>query len=185
MTLQGFETINIDNCPKLRTVTITEYDNHSNVQIYPKSISVTNCTHGQLCTKDNTEATVDNTVDLRNSTHLQSVCFQGSANIKYVILPSNVTATNSCFYNVTGLQTIDATSLYIGPYTFYNCFNYKGLNKSGGYTGLKVSSGTTSLNNAFQRSGVDLKFVANFFKQAIPKDNNVTNVSQMFYANKR
>jgi hypothetical protein len=36
------------------------------------------------------------------------------------------------------------------------------------------------LNNAFQRSGVDLKFVANFFKQAIPKDNNVTNVSQMF-----
>ena len=180
ITLQGFETINIDNCPKLRTVTITEYDNHSNVQIYPKSISVTNCTHGQLCIKDNTEATVDNTVDLRNSTHLQSVRFQGSTNIKYVILPPNVTAANSCFYNVTGLQTIDATSLYIGPYTFYNCFNYKGLNKSGGYTGLKVSSGTTSLNNAFQRSGVDLKFVANFFKQAIPKDNNVTNVSQMF-----
>lgn len=180
ITLQGFETINIDNCPKLRTVTITEYDNHSNVQIYPKSISVTNCTHGQLCIKDNTEATVDNTVDLRNSTHLQSVCFQGSTNIKYVILPPNVTAANSCFYNVTGLQTIDATSLYIGPYTFYNCFNYKGLNKSGGYTGLKVSSGTTSLNNAFQRSGVDLKFVANFFKQAIPQDNNVTNVSQMF-----
>lgn len=180
ITLQGFETININNCPKLRTVTITEYDNHSNVQIYPKSISITNCIHGQLCIKDNTEATVDNTVDLRNSTHLQSVCFQGSTNIKYVILPPNVTAANSCFYNVTGLQTIDATSLYIGPYTFYNCFDYKGLNKSGGYTGLKVSSGTTSLNNAFQRSGVDLKFVANFFKQAIPKDNNVTNVSQMF-----
>lgn len=180
ITLQGFETININNCPKLRTVTITEYDNHSNVQIYPKSISVTNCIHGQLCIKDNTEATVDNTVDLRNSTHLQSVCFQGSTNIKYVILPPNVTAANLCFYNVAGLQTIDATSLYIGPYTFYGCFNYKGLNKSGGYTGLKVSSGTTSLNNAFQGSGVDLKFVANFFKQAIPKDNNVTNVSQMF-----
>lgn len=180
ITLQGFEIININNCPKLRTVTITEYDNHSNVQIYPKSISVTNCAHSKLCIKDNTSATVDNTVDLHNSTHLQSVCFQGSTNIKYVILPPNVTATNSCFYNVTGLQTIDATSLYIGPYTFFNCFNYKGLNKSGGYTGLKVSSGTTSLNNAFQRSGVDLKFVANFFKQAIPKDNNVTNVSQMF-----
>ena len=180
VTLQGFETINISNCPKLRTVTITEYDNHSNVQIYPKSISVINCAHGQLCIKDSTGATIDNTVDLRNSTHLQSVCFQSSPNIKYVMLPSNVTAANSCFYNVTGLQTIDATSLYIGPYTFYNCFNYKGLNKSGGYTGLKVSSGTTSLNNAFQRSGVDLKFVANFFKQAIPKDNNVTNVSQMF-----
>ena len=180
VTLQGFETINISNCPKLRTVTITEYDNHSNVQIYPKSISVINCAHGQLCIKDSTGATIDNTVDLRNSTHLQSVCFQSSPNIKYVMLPSNVTAANSCFYNVTGLQTIDATSLYIGPYTFYNCFNYNGLNKSGGYTGLKVSSGTTSLNNAFQRSGVDLKFVANFFKQAIPKDNNVTNVSQMF-----
>lgn len=184
ITLQGFETININNCPKLRTVTITEYDNHSNVQIYPKSISVTNCTHGQLCIKDNTNVTVDNTVDLRNSTHLQSVCFQGSTNIKYVILLPNVTAANKCFYNVTGLQTIDATSLYIGPYTFYNCFNYKGLNKSGGYTGLKVSSGTTSLNNAFQGSGVDLKFVANFFKQAIPKDNNVTNVSQMFMRTK-
>lgn len=180
ITLQGFETININNCPKLRTVTITEYDNHSNVQIYPKSISVTNCAHSKLCIKDNTSATVDNTVDLHNSTHLQSVCFQGSTNIKYVILPPNVTATNSCFYNVTGLQTIDAKSLYIGPHTFHNCFNYKGLNKSGEYTGLAVNSNTTSLNNAFERSGVDIKFVANFFANAIPKNNNVTNVSQMF-----
>lgn len=180
ITLQGFETININNCPKLRTVTITEYDNHSNVQIYPKSISVTNCAHSKLCIKDNTNATVDNTVDLRNSTHLQSVCFQGSTNIKYVILPSSVTAANSCFYNVTRLQTIDATSLYIGPHTFHNCFNYKGLNKSGGYTGLAVNPNTTSLNNAFESSSVDIKFVANFFAHAIPKNNNVTNVSQMF-----
>jgi hypothetical protein len=45
---------------------------------------------------------------------------------------------------------------------------------------LAVSPNTTSLNNAFQRSGVDLKFVANFFKHAIPENNNVTNVSQMF-----
>lgn len=184
ITLQGFETININNCPKLRTVTITEYDNHSNVRIYPKSISVTNCVHSQLCIKDNTGDTVDNTVDLRNSTHLQSVCFQGSTNIKYVILPSNVTAANSCFYNVTGLQTIDATSLYIGPRTFCNCFNYKGLNKSGEYTGLAVNSNTTSLNNAFEGSGVDIKFVANFFAHAIPKNNNVTNVSQMFMRTK-
>lgn len=180
ITLQGFETININNCPKLRTVTITEYDNHSNVQIYPKSISVTNCAHSKLCIKDNTSATVDNTVDLHNSTHLQSVCFQGSTNIKYVILPPNVTAANSCFYNVTGLQTIDATSLYIGPNTFYKCFNYKGLNKSGEYTGLAVNSNTTSLNSAFESSGVDIKFVANFFAHAIPENNNVTNVSQMF-----
>lgn len=184
ITLQGFETININNCPKLRTVTITEYDNHSNVQIYPKSISVTNCAHSKLCIKDNTGATVDNTVDLRNSTHLQSVCFQGSTNIKYVILPSNVTAANRCFYNVTGLQTIDATSLYIGPHTFHNCFNYKGLNKSGEYTGLAVNSNTTSLNNAFESSGVDIKFVANFFANAIPENNNVTNVSQMFMGTK-
>ena len=184
ITLQGFETININNCPKLRTVTITEYDNHSNVQIYPKSISVTNCAHSKLCIKDNTSATVDNTVDLHNSTHLQSVCFQGSTNIKYVILPPNVTATNSCFYNVTGLQTIDATSLYIGPHTFRNCFNYKGLNKSGEYTGLAVNSNTTSLNNAFESSGVDIKFVANFFAHAIPENNNVTNVSQMFMRTK-
>lgn len=162
ITLQGFETININNCPKLRTITITEYDNHSNVQIYPNSISVTNCTHSQLCIKDNTGVTVDNTVDLRNSTHLQSVCFQGSTNIKHVILPPNVTATNSCFYNVTGLQTIDAESLYIGSYTFYNCFNYKGLNKSGGYTGLAVNPSTTSLNNAFERSGVDLDLYQTF-----------------------
>lgn len=184
ITLQGFETININNCPKLRTVTITEYDNHSNVQIYPKGISVTNCAHSQLCIKDNTSAAVDNTVDLRNSTHLQSVCFQGSTNIKYVILPPNVTAANSCFYNVTGLQTIDATSLYIGPYTFYNCFNYKGLNKSGEYTGLAVNPNTTSLNNAFERSGIDLNFVANFFAHAIPESNNITDTSLMFARSK-
>ena len=180
ITLQGFETINISNCPKLRTVTITEYDNHSNVQIYAKNISVTNCTHGQLCIKDNTDVTVDNTIDLRNSTHLQNVCFQNSTNIQHVILPPNVTATNRCFSNVTGLQTIDATSLYIEPYTFYNCFNYKGLNSSEDYTGLSVKSNTTSLNSAFERSGVDLEFVANFFAHAIPRENNITNTSSMF-----
>lgn len=180
ITLQGFETINIRNCPKLRTVTITKYDNHSNVQIYPKNITVSGCTHRQLCIKDNTGATVDNTVDLRNSTHLQNVCFLDSTNIKHVILPSNVTASNHCFQNVTGLQTVDATSLYIEPYTFYNCFNYRGLNQSGDYTGLSVKSDTTALNRAFEKSGVDLDFVANFFTHAIPKDNNITNTSLMF-----
>lgn len=180
ITLQGFETININNCPKLRTVTITEYDNHSNVQIYPKSISVTNCIHGQLCIKDNTGATVNNTVDLHNSTHLQNVCFQNSTNIKHVILPPNISAINHCFENVTGLQTVDATPLYIGPYTFYNCFNYHGLDQSGNYTQLSVKPDTTSLNSAFKRSGVDLGFVANFFAHSIPKDNNITNTSLMF-----
>ena len=180
ITLQGFETININNCPKLRTVTITEYDNHSNVQIYPKSISVTNCIHGQLCIKDNTGATVNNTVDLHNSTHLQNVCFQNSTNIKHVILPPNISAINHCFENVTGLQTVDATPLYIGPYTFYNCFNYHGLDQSGDYTQLSVKPDTTSLNSAFERSGVDLEFVANFFAHSIPKDNNITNTSLMF-----
>nr|UVX53696.1 MAG: hypothetical protein [Bacteriophage sp.] len=45
---------------------------------------------------------------------------------------------------------------------------------------MAVNSNTTSLNNAFESSGVDIKFVANFFANAIPKNNNVTNVSQMF-----
>lgn len=180
ITLQGFETININNCPKLRTVTITEYDNHSNVQIYPKSIYVTNCIHGQLCIKDNTGATVNNTVDLHNSTHLQNVCFQNSTNIKHVILPPNISAINSCFQNVTGLQTVDATHLYIGPYTFYNCFNYHGLDQSGNYTQLSVKPDTTSLNGTFARSGVDLDFVANFFAHVIPENNNITNTSLMF-----
>lgn len=180
ITLQGFETININNCPKLRTVTITEYDNHSNVQIYPKSISVTNCIHGQLCIKDNTGATVNNTVDLHNSTHLQNVCFQNSTNIKHVILPPNISAINHCFMNVTGLQTVDATHLYIGPYTFHNCFNYHGLDQSGDYTELSVKPDTTSLNSTFESCGVDLEFVANFFAHAIPKDNNITDTSLMF-----
>mgnify|MGYP006981231422 FL=1 len=45
---------------------------------------------------------------------------------------------------------------------------------------MAVNPNTTSLNNAFDRSGVDIKFVANFFAHAIPENNNVTNVSQMF-----
>ena len=45
---------------------------------------------------------------------------------------------------------------------------------------MAVNPNTTSLNNAFENSGVDIKFVANFFAHAIPENNNVTNVSQMF-----
>ncbi|UVX69883.1 MAG: hypothetical protein [Bacteriophage sp.] len=49
---------------------------------------------------------------------------------------------------------------------------------------MAVNSNTTSLNNAFENSGVDIKFVANFFAHAIPENNNVTNVSQMFMKTK-
>jgi hypothetical protein len=49
---------------------------------------------------------------------------------------------------------------------------------------LAVNPNTTSLNNAFERSGIDLNFVANFFANAIPENNNVTNVSQMFMRSK-
>jgi hypothetical protein len=51
---------------------------------------------------------------------------------------------------------------------------------------LAVNSNTTSLNNAFKDSGVDIKFVANFFAHAIPENNNITDTSLMFaYSNVR
>ncbi len=76
-------------------------------------------------------------------------------------------------------------SLYIKNYTFYNCFNYKGLNSSGGYTGLTVNSNTTALNNAFERSGVDLNFVSKLFCTCYYQaDNNITNTSLMFARSK-
>ena len=58
------------------------------------------------------------------------------------------------------------------------------MNSSGGYTELTVNSNTTALNSAFERSGVDLNFVSNFFAHAIPADNNITNTSSMFARSK-
>nr|DAQ60478.1 MAG TPA: hypothetical protein [Bacteriophage sp.] len=49
---------------------------------------------------------------------------------------------------------------------------------------MAVNPNTTSLNNAFERSGIDLNFVANFFAHAIPESNNITDTSLMFARSK-
>lgn len=180
VTLQGFETIRINNCPKLKTVTIQPYDNHVDKQIYTRSISITNCTDNQLCIKDSNGEAKPNTINLVNSTHLENIDFNGDVYIRNVYLPSNITAIHDCFRGITNLETIDAESLYINYNAFYDCTNFRGLNSNGGFADLKVNQNTQNLASAFYNTSVDINFVSNFYKTAIPSNNSVTDIHSMF-----
>ena len=82
ITLSGFETVNINNCPKLKKVIF----NIGSIAV--KDITINNCISVNVITS-NTEET--GLVDLTTLTSLQYLDLQNCSSITSVKLPANVT----------------------------------------------------------------------------------------------
>ena len=82
ITLSGFETVNINNCPKLKKVIF----NIGSIAV--KDITINNCSSVNVITS-NTEET--GLVDLTTLTSLQYLDLQNCSSITSVKLPANVT----------------------------------------------------------------------------------------------
>lgn len=170
--LSGFESIRISNCPNLKNVTLSEYND-----IKIKHVYITSCSNNNLkiSTKDNTENGV---IDLSNLTQLYDINFSGDTGINKVILPNNIRTSNGCFSGLAQLQYVDCDDLYLGTQTFLNCKKYEGRKSNGQYTGFKISG--SNISYAFYNTNVDFEFVKHFYNDVVSSTNNITNISYLF-----
>lgn len=181
ITLSGFETVVIDNCPKLKKVVFNISD------IATKSVQVSNCIDTSLLITSTTTET-PGVVDLTQLSGLSQLNLYNSYGIKEVYLPDNVILSHNAFYNLYNLTSLDGNNIQIvGRAVFNQCNQYNMRTKEGGYTDLHVSSSNTDISSLFRRqipvSNITIDDVKHFIETAIPSDNNITNISNLFYNN--
>lgn len=181
--LQGFSSINISNCPKLRKIVI----NDTNV-LKIQSLSITNCINQNLYITSTTENS-KGLVDLSNLVELSSLTLQGSYNIVHIYLPNNITLKSNAFANLRNLETLDGKGIILnGSGIFQNCYKYGLKASSGAYTDISVASTLTNLSNTFNQNqnstAITYQAAKHFIEQSIPQNNNIVNVSKLFQGNK-
>ena len=179
ITLSGFETVNINNCPKLKKVIF----NIGSITV--KDVTINNCSSVNVITS-NTEET--GLVDLTTLTSLQYLDLQNCSSITSVKLPANVTLRDYGLAQMPYLESVDGTNIIIsGHHTFYYSNKYAMRTSSGSYTDLHVSNTCTNLAETFSRSSltsnITIDDVKHFISTAIPTDNSITNISRMFFNN--
>lgn len=180
VTLSGFETVTINNCPKLQKVVF----NISSVAV--KDITINNSGTTELTITSGTEQA--GLVDLTSLTSLQYLDLQNCEGIKIVKLPSNVTLRDYALAQLPNLQTVDGTNIIIGGHhTFYYSPNYALRTSTGDYTDLHVSSSCTSLEGTFRRANESTNITRDdakhFINTAIPSRNNITSIKYLFFNN--
>lgn len=183
LELQGFSSININNCPKLRKVVIND-TNTSKVQ----TLIITNCINQNLYITSTTESS-KGLVDLSKLTELSKLSLQGSYNIVHIYLPNNLTLQSNAFYDLRNLETVDGSNIILGgSQIFTNCAKYGLKTSSGSYTDLKVPSTLTSLANMFRQdqssTAITYNDAKHFIENCIPQTNAVTSIASIFEGNK-
>lgn len=194
LTVSGFSTVKVTNCPKLRRVVI----NKSNIPI--TNLEINNCNTNNSAdpilitsTTREEQGVVDLTslTDSSGISTLTRLYLYGCSKIKEIYLPPNTPLVGSCFRGLSSLETLDGTNLTItGSSVFYGCNKYAMRTSTGSYTDLHVSSSCTSLANLFRKDvytstiqNITRDDVKHFIETAIPSSNSITSINAMFFYN--
>lgn len=188
LTVLGFETVNVTNCPRLKRIIISDTNRLKtlNVRYDANTIKTTEFTIG----------TTTNTIDLRNQTNLENIQFINTP-VEGIKLPNKAVNLKSSVSSLGALEGnrslsyIDGNGPYyiIGAYTFRNCLLYT-LKQSDGlsYSNIKVKSTTTTLAYTFyievvssRKGSLTLDDAEYFLSDCCIGANSVTNVSYLFY----
>ena len=181
ITLQGFETVTILNCPKLTKIIFNQSD--------IKNITINNCSNVKLAISSTTLIS-DTIVDLSTLTSLQTLNLNGCSEITKIYLPPNVRLTTNAFRNLSKLKSLDGENIQIdGSQIFYNCNAYALRDSNGNYSDLHVLPTVTSLAYCFYKTSatnylLTLEDARHFIETAVPITNNITSVYRMFYQNR-
>lgn len=181
ITVSGFETVIINNCPKLQQVHINISD------IGLKSLTVSEC-HNDTMMITSTTREEAGVVDLSTLSSLEQLSLRDTYGITELYLPDNVTLVQEALYNLYNLTSIDGNNIIIcGSGVFNQCNEYNLRTKSGSYTDLHVGSEVTSINKLFRKSrsvdNITRDDVKHFIETAIEQDNSITDISYIFYNN--
>lgn len=175
LTISGFTSIELKNCPNLYEIKI-------NGNLTVSDFKIINCGNGSGVSplKINYIDGGNYNVNLSGFTITGEISFSGTQNLYSIDLPS-CKLSSRAFYN-TNLTTLHAQSnksvIILGSETFYSCPLNSGLNY------LLVDSNCTSLASTFSSGGTsDGKLPLNEIKtflNNIPDDNSITNINYLF-----
>ena len=177
ITIAGFKTVYISNCPKLKKVTFKQSEQPIN------DISIINCINS-IFTIVSTAQSREGYADFSNVTTLQTLKLTGTLGIKHIILPPNVKLLSNACSGITGLQTVTGTNVQIaGTYVFQNCNKYGLKTIDGNYTDFHTI--TTDISGLFSYSATSTAITRDTAKHFITNciNPNVTNISYLFYGN--
>lgn len=182
VTLRNFKSITIDNCLNLTTVIID--DGNGNLE----TLKITNCHHGNNVTENLTVHTSKSTttiVDLSPYTNLHNVSFYNTTGFTEIKFPDNDNINlSTAAFESTNLTTISGGKAYItGPRTF----RYTPITR--GLSHLYITNNCKDLSETFKCHEDARDTLVNYltkeeawkFIDNIPNDNNITNISLLFY----
>ena len=178
VTLSGFKTISIDNCPKLKKVTFTQTSTQP-----INGISITNC-QNKVMAITSTADTLDGYADFTNITTLQTLKLTNTISIQHLKLPPNITLPSYACKGVSNLLTVTGTNIQLaGTNIFEDCNQYGLRAEDGSYTDLHTIvqdvSGLFKYNNV--STAITIKDAQHFIDKCLSAD--VVNINYLFYGN--
>lgn len=173
ITVEGFETVVINNCRKLQRVTVNSGD------IPVKTLKITSCPNAALAVTS-TDSYQAGKVTIADSS-ISTVNFNGCSGITDIELPNNCYIEPYGCNGLSNLQTLTGNNIYVDRYSFYNCSKYALKDKTGGYSDIHVKPDVTSIAYIFGSTAVDFDAVRHFINNSIPEENSITSVDSAFY----
>lgn len=178
ITLSGFKSIYISNCPKLKKVTFTQASE------YPiNDISIISC-QNNIMTITSTAQAKEGYADFTNITTLQKVMLTNTLGITNLLLPPNIILPTNACKGVTKLKKVTGTNIQLaGTSIFEDCKEFALKTENDTYTDFTTI--VPNIANLFRYNLTSTAITINDVKHFITNcvSSNVTNIDYLFYGN--
>lgn len=171
ITVQDFQKVIIQNCPKLTRVII----NQGTVQDV-EELQMSNCTADKLSITSEASS-IEGAITLVSS-KVKRVKFQQLPSIVSASLPDNTELLSECFRGNSSLQTVTGNNLLLNAQVFMDCPSYTGRSSDNSYTKFIIN--TYNLRECFYNTYVDWGFVKYIINDVVLETNNIQDVYRMF-----
>lgn len=173
VTVQDFQKVVIQNCPKLNRVTI----NGKIIQDI-EELQILNCQADNMSITSGVEH-INGRVNLTTAP-LKRVKFSDTVGIIEVELPNDVQLMPRAFYKCRNLTTISGNRIKLEKEALYECTKYAMLNKDGSRTDFVIEPTLEDISGAFYGTALTWQDVKHIIDVIVPVGNSLTNVSKLF-----
>ena len=201
LSIGGFSQVYIRNCPNLREISISDPRDGEGGD-YLQLLHIQQC--GNTLPEPRTFSINKDSIGgapgkclLTGYKYLRSLSITSCGNVVEICLPEHAIdlptrafAANGNMKYLSG-GSANVNDLYLLGYgTFTECTSFTLKGSDGKYTKLMVHADNTSLENTFTSSrgaftgSIDIDAARYFIENCIPKNNNITNITNLFYGQK-
>ena len=192
LSVSGFATVYIKNCPKLINIYITDPQNNGGeiTGDYLEKLYINNCGGNNSKFRIGTADTAVRVADLTAYTELKYLKISNCKKLTEVKFindsDKHIDLAPEAFRGDTNLKFIDGKSTVwiTGNQTFFGCKAFTLKQNNGDRSNIWVRDYVTDLSSTFYISGgggnITRALAKAFIEKAISDDNNVTDISYMF-----